>query len=143
SRNLEAEIVDKQAVAKALADILELDHLVAQALGNRNKDFLRFIALLVFVRRQFFKAGQARLGLGLAALGILAHPLKLFLDGALACRLGSLFLLQAVVLLLEPGTVIALPGYAVAAIQLKYPLGCIVQKIAVVRHRNDSSRELA
>ena len=67
-RHLEAEVVDQQAVAIGLADIVELDDFIAQAVAHRNEDFLGFVALLVFIRGQLLEAGDTRLGLGLAAL---------------------------------------------------------------------------
>ena len=92
-RHPKAQIVDQQPVAVRFADIVELQHLVAQALCDRNEDFLSFVALLIFVRREFLEPRHARLGLGLAALGVLAHPLQFFLDGFLARRFSGLFLL--------------------------------------------------
>ena len=71
-RNFEAQVVDQEAVAKRLAHALEFDDLIAQALGHGNENLLRLIALLVFKVRQFLEAGQARLALGLARLGVLA-----------------------------------------------------------------------
>ena len=57
-RDVHVELVDQHTVAKTLADVLELDHLAAQAVGHRNEDFLGFVALLVFNVRQFLEAGQ-------------------------------------------------------------------------------------
>src|SRR5204862_7988990 len=37
-RDLEREVVDEHAVAVALGDVLELDHLVAEALGHGNEE---------------------------------------------------------------------------------------------------------
>src|SRR5690606_3209177 len=74
----------------------------------------------------------AGLGLGLAPLGVLAHPFELLLDGALAGGFGSLFLLQALFLLLEPGAVVALPGNAMAAVEFENPFAGVVEEIAVV-----------
>src|SRR5690606_31143394 len=141
--DLEAQVVDQQALAVGLADVLEFDDIIAQALGHRYEDFLRFIALLVFVRGKLFEACQARLGLGLPAFGVLSHPFEFLLDGALTRRLGRLFLLQPVVFLLQPRTVVALPRNAVASIELEYPFGGIVQEIAVVSYTNDSTGKLA
>ena len=78
-RDDEVEVVDQQAVAEALGDVLELDHVVAQALARRDEDFVGFVAALVFDRLQVFEARQARLALAAAALGVLARPLQLLL----------------------------------------------------------------
>ena len=47
-RDLEAQIIDEQTVTKGLADVGELKHFVAQALGDGNENFLGFVAFLVF-----------------------------------------------------------------------------------------------
>src|SRR3546814_14873175 len=49
---------------------------VAEPFRYWNEYFLGLVAFLVFARRQFLEAPQTRLGLGLAALGILAHPFE-------------------------------------------------------------------
>src|SRR5438309_4419405 len=60
-RDLQRELVDQQALAVALGDALQLDHLVAQALGDRDEDLLRLVALLMLLRRQLLESGQSRL----------------------------------------------------------------------------------
>ena len=94
-RHFEAEVVDQQAVAKGFADVFELDDFAAQTLGHRNEDLLGFVALLVFVIAQFFKARQTRLALGLTAFGILARPFQLFFHGLGAGIFRFLLLRQA------------------------------------------------
>jgi hypothetical protein len=78
-RHLEAEVVDEEAVAEALADVDELDHLVAEALGDRDEDLVGLVALLVLDVGELLEARQARLALRLAPLRVLAHPLELLL----------------------------------------------------------------
>src|SRR3546814_17211033 len=39
-RRDEAQVVDQQAVAEALGDVVELDHLAAQALARRDEDLV-------------------------------------------------------------------------------------------------------
>src|SRR5690606_39529441 len=126
------EIVDQQPVAEALADVAELDDVVAQALTRRNEDLVGLLPLLVLDRLQLLQARQARLALGTAALGVLPGPLQLALDGLLAGLLLVLFLPEALVLLLEPLGVVALPGNAAAAVQLEDPLGGVVEEVAVM-----------
>src|SRR6476659_3332188 len=112
--NLERQIVDQQPVAVSLADVPELDDLVAEPFGDRDEDFLGFIAFLVLVRRQLLEAGDARLALRLPALRVRAHPLELFLHCLDARRLLLRLALEPLFLLLEPRRVIALPRNAVA-----------------------------
>ena len=139
--DVEAQVVYEQAVAERLAHVLELDHLAAQALGHGDEDFLRLVALLVFVVGQFFEACDTRLALGLAPFGVLAHPFELFLHGFGARVLGALFLLEPGLALLQPGRIIALVRDAVAAIELQDPLGRVVEEVAVVRDRHHGARK--
>ena len=82
--------------------------------------------------RQFLEAGQTRLALGLARLGVLARPFQLFLQGLGARVFVLLLLLQARLLLLQPVAVVALVGNAGAAVEFQNPLGRVVQEVAVV-----------
>ena len=84
---------------------------------------------------QLLEAGQARLALGLARLGVLAHPLQLLLHRLGVRVLGLLLLLQALLLLLQPGAVVALPRNAAAAVEFEDPLGRVVEEVAVVGDR--------
>ncbi|MCY1214074.1 hypothetical protein D9M72_258780 [compost metagenome] len=140
-RHLEAQVFDQHAVAETLADVIELDHFITQALTHRDEDFLGFVALLVVLAVQLVKAGQARLGLGLAALRVLAHPLQFLVQRLLARRFAGLFLLQARFLLVEPRAVVALPGDALAAVQLQDPFGGVIEEVAVVGHGHHGARE--
>src|SRR3546814_16185485 len=51
-RNLEAEVVDQQLVAEGLADVLRLDHQIAQARASRNADAARLRRLVGGLRDQ-------------------------------------------------------------------------------------------
>src|SRR5690606_13325246 len=99
---------------------------------HSDEDLLGFVALLVFMRSQFFKARHTGLGLGLAALGILAHPFQFFLNRALASRFSGFFLLQSLLLLFQPRAVVALPGNAVAPVELQYPFTGVIEEVSVV-----------
>src|SRR3954470_21216283 len=135
-RYLERYLVDQQALAIALGDVLELDHLVAQALRDRDEDFLRLVALLMLLRRQLLEARKARLRLRLAALGVLPHPLELGLHRLDARLLLAALDLEALLLLLEPARVVTLPRDAVPAVELQDPAGRVVEEVAIVRHRD-------
>src|SRR3989344_858585 len=89
-------------------------------------------APLVFDVTQLFEAGQAGLALGLAALGVLAHPFQFDLQGLGAGVFGLLLLLQALALGVEPVGVVALVGVAGAAVEFEDPLGGVVQEVAIV-----------
>src|SRR5690606_11744072 len=66
-----------------------------------------------------------------------AHPFELLLDCALTRLLLLLLDREALLLLLEPGAVVALPRDAVAAVELEDPAGGVVEEVAVVRDRDD------
>ncbi len=80
-RDDEGQVVDEQPLAEALGDALELDHLLPQPLGDGDEDLLGLVAPLVLDAGELLEARQARLALGLARLGVLAHPLQLQLHG--------------------------------------------------------------
>ena len=102
-RHAERKLVDQQAIAEALADFVELEDLVAEALADRDEELMGFIALLVIDFRHLVEALQTRLALGLARLGVAAHPLQ-FLLHRLHVRIDLLgFGFQARFLLLQPG----------------------------------------
>ena len=130
--HLEAQVVDQHALAKRLGDVGELDHFMAQALGHGNEDFVGLVALLVFKVGQLLKAGQAGLALGLTRLGVLARPFQLFLERPGARFFALVLQHQSLLLLLQPGAVIAFVGNAVAAVKFQNPLGGVVQKVTVV-----------
>ena len=74
------------------------------------------------------------------ARGDMPDPLELALERPLALALRLLFLLQPVLLLLEPRRVVAFPGNAVAAIELENPAGDVVEEVPVVRDGDDRAR---
>ncbi|MFR6359396.1 MAG: hypothetical protein ACLUNV_07130 [Sutterella wadsworthensis] len=57
--------------------MVELDHVVAETLRDRDEDFIRFVALLVLDAGELLEARNTGLGLGLTALRILTDPFKL------------------------------------------------------------------
>ena len=59
-----------------------------------------------------------------------------FLHRLLARGLGCFFLLQALLLLLQPGTVVAFPRNAVAAVEFENPFGRVVEEVAIVGDRH-------
>ena len=99
-RHFEAQVVDQHTVTKRLRDIHEFNDFLTQTLRHRNKNLLRLVAFLVIEVRQLFKAGDTRLALGLAALGVLAHPIEFFLQGFGAGVFAFLLFLEAILLLL-------------------------------------------
>jgi hypothetical protein len=141
-RELEGQVVDQQAFAVGLAQVLHLDHEVAEPRPRRDVDFVGLVAGLEFDRGQLVELAQARLALGLARLRVGAHPFEFARERAAQPFLLLLLLREALLLLLEPGRVIALPGDAVAAVEFEDPAGDVVEEVAVVGHADDGARVL-
>ena len=141
ARQREGQAGDERAIAKALLEILGLDDHVAQARARRDLDFLEVeLAGAFSLGGHFLVAGQTRLRLGLAPLGVRADPLELFLE-ALG-QLGILLPLdlQTLLLGLQVGRVVALVGVEVTAVNLGDPAGDVVEEVAVVSDGDDRAR---
>ncbi len=140
ARQREGEAVDEHAVVEALVQVVDLDDDAAQARARRDLDLLEVeLAGAVRLGRHLLVAGQARLGLGLAGLGVGPHPLQLVLE-----PLGELDVLlaldgQALGLLLQVGRVVALVGVEPAAVDLGDPLGDVVEEVPVVGDGEDGA----
>ena len=122
---------------KPLLEAFEVDDVLAEPLGDGNDDLRGLGLLLARLLQQVLIALVARLGLGLARLGRGRNPLllagqRLLMRGVLAA-----FLLQPLLLLHQPGGVVALVGNAAAAIELEDPAGDVVEEVAVVGDDQD------
>ena len=125
---------------KPLRRSVGLDDDAAQARPGRDLDLLEVeLAVLLGLGRHLLVAGQAALALGLAALGVLAHPLELVLEPL--GELGVLLALdgQALLLLLQVGGVVALVRVGAAAVELEDPLRDVVEEVPVVGHGQDGA----
>ena len=89
--------------------------------------------------RHLLVARQSRLALRLPGLGVGAHPLELALEhlGALGVLLA--LDLEAALLGLEVGRVVALVGVRLATVELEDPLGDVVEEVAVVGDGEDGA----
>ena len=139
-RGLEAEVLEEQPVAIRLRHAVKADHHIPQPRAGRDVDLHLLAALLGLLAQQLLVSRDAGLALGLPRGGRHADPLQLALQGADTPQISLLFFAQPLLLLLQPRGVVALPGDAVAAIQLQNPPGHVVQKVAVVRDRDDRAR---
>ena len=99
--------------------------------------------LVAGLLQQVLIALIARLGLGLARLGRGRDPFLLGGQRALARLFLAAFLLQPLLLLAEPGGVIALVGNALAAIEFENPAGDVVEEVAIMGHDQDRARIIA
>ena len=93
--------------------------------------------LLARLLQQILIALIARLGLGLARFGRGRDPLLLAGQRLLVRGVLAAFLLEALLLLHQPGRVIALVGNALAAIEFEDPARDVVEEVAVVGHDQD------
>ena len=133
----ERQVLDQQPVAEALAQAVGLDHHVAEARARRDVDLDRVELDVALLGEQPLVVVQARLGLLAPALRVLAHPLELGRDRALARGLLALLLREALLLLLEPARVVALEREAAAAVELEDPARDVVEEVAIVGDGDD------
>src|SRR4029079_16557615 len=95
------------------------DDVVAEARSGGDDDLSTIERLLLILLDHLLVGGDARLALGAPRLRALAHPFELALHGAPAGVGVLLFQLEPLVLLLQPGRVVAFPRNAGAAIELE------------------------
>ena len=117
--------------------MLGLDDHVAQPRPRRDDDLRRAVPLLASLGEQRLVGLEPRLGLRLARARRHAHPFELVLERPLARGFLLLLLGQALLLLVEPGGVVALPRDARAAVELEDPAGDVVEEVAVVGDGHD------
>src|SRR4029453_13131123 len=141
-RQVEGEVVDQQPIAEALGDPLRRDDVIAEPRSGRDDDLRLLERRLLLLGHHLLVGCDARLALGASRLGALAHPFQLTLQRAPA-RVGCLLLQrQPLVLLLQPGGVVAFPWDAGAAVELEDPARDIVEEVAVVGDGHDGAGEL-
>ena len=131
-----AQVLDQEPLAVALPQMLGLDHELARARARRDDDLGLVGGALAALGEERLVGADAGLALGLARARALADPLEL--AGKLALAPGLLFPLEleALLLLLEPGRVVALERDAAPAVELEDPAGGVVEEIAVVGDRD-------
>src|SRR5271165_6523070 len=132
-RQLERELVDQEPLAVALRQIDKVDDVLAEPLGHGNDDLRGGRRLLGLLLDEFVVSGEAGLGGG-------RYPLALLGKSPLARYVLPALLLEALLLLFEPGRIIALIRNAAAAIELEYPAGHVVEEVAVVGDDEDRAR---
>jgi hypothetical protein len=112
--------------------LLEVDDVLAEPFGDRNDDLGGLRLLLAGLLQQLFIALVARLRFRLPRPRRCGDPFLLARERALAGFFLAALLLQPLLLLDEPGGIIALVGNAAAAVELQNPAGHMVEEIAVV-----------
>src|SRR5438132_4952734 len=103
-RQLEGEIVDQKPIfAKPFGQSLEIDHVLAEPLSYRDRDLRGLGVLLARLLQQVFVTLVAGLGFGLARLWRSRDPFLLARQRALMRGLLAALLLEALLLLHQPG----------------------------------------
>ena len=136
-REHKVEVFKQLLVAERLCQAVGLDDLVAEARAVGDEDFEALLLLFLVFVEQLVVAVETGLTLCLTRLGCHAHPFELALEGLAALRGLLLLLGHALGLLVEPRAVVALPGYALAAVELEDPAGHVVEEVAVVGDGDD------
>ena len=133
SRQGKREVLDEDAIAESLGEMLGLQHDVAETRARRDIDFGGVdLAIALGLGSHLLIAGQAGLVLGLTGLGRGAHPFQLFLEDLGAFSVFLAFDLETLALGVQVRRVVALVGVQLAAIDLTDPLGDVIKEIAVV-----------
>src|SRR5262249_54903672 len=83
--------------------------------------------------------GDTGLALRLSGPRRHAYPLELTLQGAAPRFVDLLLLREALLLLLEPARVVALPRNAGTAVEFEDPARDVVEEVAIVRHGDDGA----
>ena len=138
-RQVEVEVLEKQFVAEGLAHVLGLDDDIAQTRSVGYKDLQRLFFFLDILVEELVVGVQTGFRLGVARFRGHTHPFQLSLEGLHTLALLLLLHRQAVGFLLQPGTIVALPGNALAAVEFENPAGHVVEEIAVVGHGDDGA----
>src|SRR5664280_3756463 len=120
-RQFEGEVIDQKPVAEPLGQALEIDHVLTEALGHGNRDLRGLGLLLIGLLQQVLIALVARLGFGLPRFRRGRDPFLLALQRTLVRDILAAFLREALLLLRQPGGIIALVGNALAAVEFENP----------------------
>ena len=135
-RQHEVEVAEEHLVAESLLDVLRLDNLVAQTWAIGDEDLQLFFAVFLLLAQHLLVGVETRLTLGLSGLGCHVGPLQLAFQRLASLRSLLLLLHHALGLLVEPRRVVAMPGDALATVELQDPLAHIVEEVAVVGNGN-------
>ncbi len=128
------------ASVEALAELLGLQHHVTEPRTGRDVDLGGVdLAHPVGLGRQLFVPLEAGLALGLPGLGVRAHPLELLLQHPRPLDVLGTLDLEAVLLGLQVGGVVALVGVGLAPVELEDPLGDVVEEVPVVGDGEDGA----
>src|SRR5262249_16836289 len=125
ARQRELDAVHQQPLAVCLAQSLGLDDEIAQPRARRNGDLRAGVAPLprFLFGAQLLVVLDSSLALGVPRPRRHSHPLELAVERPLLRRGFLLLLRKTILLLVEPGRVVAFPRDAVTAVELEDPAG--------------------
>ena len=137
----EAEIFHQHLAVIGFAEAFGFDHDTPQARAWRDNDLGSCIGLfsLFGFAHQLVIGGNTRLRFRLATPRRGADPFAFLGDVAHAGFLFPTFLLQTLLLLFQPGGIVAFIRNATPAVQFQNPAGHIVQEVAIVGYHNDGT----
>ena len=122
-----------EPVAEALDQISGLQHDAAEPRARRDVDLLEVeLAVALRLGGELLVAGEPGLALGLARLGVGADPLQLALQDLGPLGVLAALDLEAGLLGVEVGRVVALVRVGPAAVELEDPLGDVVEEVPIV-----------
>src|SRR5580704_11097801 len=142
-RQLELEPVDQKVVAIAFPEALEIDDVLTKPFRDGYSDLCDAVGLGVGDLEQFLVALVTRLRFGLPRLRGGRNPLLLAFERAPARLVLTAFLLEPLLLLPQPGRIIAFVGNAAAVIEFQNPAGDVVEEVAVVGDDQDRAGIIA
>src|SRR5680860_1516995 len=142
-REAGAEVLQENTIAVGFTYLFKLDDHISQTGARRDVDLPVLAPLLILLAQEVLVGVDAGPAFGLLCLGRHLNPVELALQGLLALGLRLLLLPQALLLLLQPGGVVTLPGNAVATVQFQDPSSYVVQEIAVMGDGDDRPFVLA
>ena len=141
ARQGERQILDQRAAVEALVEVVHLHDLVTQARRGRDLNFFEVeLLVLLGLGRHLLVALQTSLVLRLASLCTGANPRELFLQALAQLRVLLTGNLEALLLLVQVGGVVALVRVELAAVDLADPARDVVEEVAVVGHGQDRAR---
>src|SRR5660398_273758 len=109
-RDAGAEVLQENTIAVGFTYLFKLYDHISQTGARRDVDLPVLAPLLILLAQEVLVGVDAGPAFGLLCLGRHLNPVELALQGLLALGLRLLLLPQALLLLLQPGGVVTLPG---------------------------------
>src|SRR6185503_6298975 len=121
----------------AFLHMIGFDDDVAEAWSGRDMNLEIFTPLFGFLSQQIFVRVDPRLAFRVTSFRRHANPLELALQRLLSFSFRFFLAPQPLLFLFEPRRVVSFPGNTLTAIEFENPTGYVVEKITIVRDRDD------